>query len=356
MAIKFTKYFKEGDIIPLKSILDITKRAKYMFDEATITDDFFNIINPNDFENVEDISYICRKVQTLTKIPAINTKNVKKFNGAFTQMSKTTNVYIEFNPDDINISNAEYLNEMFSQTSVRGVTDAWVNTAKSVKSIANLFLMNPCIGGDWVLNLPKCLSMYQTFKETNLKSLKITAPLTDILSAFKGCKALTKVEFIGIPDTGLTKLGEAFTGGCKSLEEVIGLKFEPNANISLYSDLFDSYCTNLTKIEFYNIPKSIKIGSGTSWGHLLTVDSLVHCCKECMETGTNNTLTVGSTNLEKLSSVYVKVTGEAYVIEGSKRKDYTAGCTNIPCEVCESTDEGAMLISDYMALKNWTLA
>ena len=61
----------------------------------------------------------------------------------------------------------------------------------------------------------------------------------------------------------------------------------------------------------------------------------------------SRTLTVGTANLEKLSTVYVKLTSE---------EEENSSYPKLPCTVCESTDEGAMLISDYMALKQWTLA
>ncbi len=115
----------------------------------------------------------------------------------------------------------------------------------------------------------------------------------------------------------------------------------PNKEITLFSWL-EMTLLHLKK----NIKVNLQVGSGTSWGHLLTVDSLVHLCQELVNVGSSRTLTVGSANLEKLASVYVKLT--------VPEAEDTTG--KLPCVVCESTDEGAMLIEDYIALKHWQLA
>ena len=62
--------------------------------------------------------------------------------------------------------------------------------------------------------------------------------------------------------------------------------------------------------------------------------------------GSSRTLTVGSANLEKLTNIYVKLTDEPNNNLHSK----------LPMIQCESTDEGAMTITEYMAQKGWVLA
>ena len=101
-------------------------------------------------------------------------------------------------------------------------------------------------------------------------------------------------------------------------------------------------CSSLTNLTLYNIRKSITIGSGTSWGHLLTVDSLVHTIQELCAASSSQTLTMGSANLNKIANIYCKV------IDGSNEKK--------PMELCESTDEGAMTLTAYANMKNWNLA
>ena len=112
-------------------------------------------------------------------------------------------------------------------------------------------------------------------------------------------------------------------------------------------------CVRLTNLTLKNIKKSgLIIGSGTSYGHLLTVDSLVNTIKELWAyTSGSYTLTMGTANTAKLTDVYVKLITPTE--EQIANDPYINN--KMPCEVCASTDEGAMLITDYAVLKNWTI-
>ncbi len=123
------------------------------------------------------------------------------------------------------------------------------------------------------------------------------------------------------------------------VEQILNLDLE---NVSDYSNAFVG-CRNLKNLKLLNIKKSLNIGTYVIYGHLLTVDSLINTIKELIDTGSSLTLTIGSNNLTKLANTYVKL-----VTDDNSGK--------LPFEVCESTDEGAMLIKDYVTLKHWTLA
>lgn len=110
-------------------------------------------------------------------------------------------------------------------------------------------------------------------------------------------------------------------------------------------------CNNLAEIWIKNIKSSLQVGSGVSFGHLLTVESLVHLIGELRDTGSLLTLTVGSANLEKLANVYVRTID---ITDEMRAKDDLIN-EKLPFEVCESTDEGAMLVEDYTLLKNWAI-
>ncbi len=121
-------------------------------------------------------------------------------------------------------------------------------------------------------------------------------------------------------------------------------------NITNTMDML-SNCKALTTCLLKNIKVSLQVGSGTSWGHLLTVESLIHLLGELVKTGTTNNFTVGLANIEKLASVYVRLVD----ITDEMRANDDLIDEKFPFEVCESTDEGALSISEYLTLKNWTI-
>jgi len=143
-----------------------------------------------------------------------------------------------------------------------------------------------------------------------------------------------------------------FCCGCRSLETIQGV-IDLQSATSTYGMVSD--CSKLTTITLKNIKKEIQIGSGTSYGHLLTIDSLVNTIKELWDYSGGETtykLSMGTANTAKLVDVYVKlITPTAEQIEADPYIE-----NKKPCEVCESTDEGAMLISAYAYLKNWQIA
>ena len=188
----------------------------------------------------------------------------------------------------------------------------------------------------------------------NCASLK-TVPLFDTSAVnnmaymFKDC---TSLESIPSFDTHNNLCWYGTFSGCSSLEEVPALDFGKNNNS--FMGTFAG-CTSLKNCWITNIRGySLTVGSGTNYGHLLTVESLLHLCKELISNSSSSTLTltIGSANLTKLADVYVKlieVTDEMIAEDSNiERKK--------PFEVCESTDEGAMLIIDYVTLKKWKLA
>jgi hypothetical protein len=114
------------------------------------------------------------------------------------------------------------------------------------------------------------------------------------------------------------------------------------------------YCTALRDLNLKNIKIALGIGSGTAYGQSLTLESVINTVKELWDYSSGTTtykLTMGTANLEKIASVYVKLTT---VTDDQIAADPYIE-SKMPCEVCESTDEGAMTLTEYAELKNWQL-
>jgi hypothetical protein len=164
---------------------------------------------------------------------------------------------------------------------------------------------------------------------------------------FEGC---TNLEFVSISETIYTgDLSDAFRG-CENLESIQTIVGE--YGISLGANDYTFYnCKKLKHLSIKNINCNLKVGDGTpgsdyEWGHQLTFTSLFNLCKECIDCGHRNVLKVGKTNMNKLSNTYVKLTGAAEENESYPK---------LPMQQCSSTEEGAMLLTDYMRSKNWYL-
>lgn len=108
---------------------------------------------------------------------------------------------------------------------------------------------------------------------------------------------------------------------------------------------------NMKEIWWRNIKANLQVGSGNSWGSQLTLESLIHLIKELRDTGTLLTFTVGSANLNKLANIYVRT----IEITDEMREQDDLIDEKLPFELCESTDEGATLITQYVFAKNWQL-
>lgn len=187
---------------------------------------------------------------------------------------------------------------------------------------------------------------YFFHKKLNLYNLSGLIYFNDTSNAynmdkmFYGCQSLYVIPAL---DTKNCSIFNRMCYNCTSLTTVEQLDLR---SATLVTAMFNQ-CSNLTTLNLKNIPINLQVGSGSSWGHLLTLESLIGLCQECVQSTSSLTLTVGTANLEKLTGVYVKLTNEPEEVEGFIK---------LPMEQCESTDEGAMTIADYMALKNWVLA
>lgn len=279
------------------------------------------------------------KPSKITKLPLFNTSKCKTFNGAFSNLSNLQEVPL------YDTSNAEDVSTMFSGCgSLEYVPSYNLSKAKKSSSMFRYCYKLKRVSLD-LSTVETTRSMFGDCKSLLDADFDLSSN-KDANGMFSGCEA---IKTITLRNTSkVTDFGGIATN-CMSLETFTGLDMV--SVTSLPYSMFGA-CRAMTNLMLYNIGISLQIGSGTNYGHLLTLDSLINTCKECIKQSSSRTLTVGTANIEKLSTVTVKFTDPTIVpsetaIAVGEKGDVV---------VCEPTDEGAMYISEYMALKNWTLA
>ena len=198
-------------------------------------------------------------------------------------------------------------------------------------------------------NVSNMTNMF-TYCYSLAEALDIDASSATTLSGmFNTCNGLQRVSW---KNTSQVTNTNTMFQSCSSLKSVDNLDM---INVTSASGMFTN-CKSLTDLKLKNIKVSgLTIGSTSSFGEMLTIDSLVNTIKELWDfstSGLSKSLTIGNENISKLSNVYVRV------IEPTEEmiEDDTYIQDKKPCEVCESTDDGAMLILDYATLKGWTIS
>ena len=298
----------------LKQVLDFTKSAVNLFanlyDIETLPD---GIIQKTDTSNVGTTYGMFSNCQALKTIPELDTSNVRNMGCMFRGCAALETI------PELDTSNATEMSIMF-----RG--------GAALETIPELDTSN-------------AISMAEMFREcTALKTIPEldTSNVTDMTNMFKGCAALETIP--ELDTSNVINMAEMF-------RECTALKTIPELDTSNVPAMYDTFrgCAALETCLLKNIQC---VGINLSYSPLLTLDSLIYIIKELRNTGSSKTLTLGSTNKAKLSDTYVKLV----TITDDMRAADDLIDEKLPFEVCESTDDGAMLITSYVTKKNWKLA
>ena len=227
------------------------------------------------------------------------------------------------------------------------------------------------------LNTSSCINMQNMFYNclvlTTIPQLD-TSNVTNMSDMFSGCKKLTEIpqldtskatnmykmfsscsllESVPQLDTSkATNMSDMFSYASNLITvnklDMVNVNSNNNANMMFYM------CAKLTNLTLKNIKVKLTIGLGTTYGHLLTDESLINTAKELWDLtdSTAQQLIVSTPSLARFSEIYVKlITPTAEDIANDQYIE-----NKKPCIVCSSTDEGAMTLREYVISKNWTLA
>ena len=267
------------------------------------------------FLDVRGYMYLFYNCYSLTTVPQLDTSNATDTRGMFSRCTSLTTI------PQLDTRKVTNMFSMFEQcTSL--ITIPQLDTSK----VTNMSMM-----------------FYNCSSLTTIPQLD-TSKVTDTSNMFNYCTSLTTIPQL---DTRkVTNMSYMFQS-CKSLTTIQQLDM---INVNSASSMFYN-CVKLTNLSIKNIKIDLQVGSGTSYGHLLTVDSLLGLCKELITASSYKSLTIGSANLGKLANVYVK----RITITDEMREEDPLIDQKIPFEVCDSTDNGAVLITNYTKSKKWTL-
>lgn len=260
-------------------------------------------------------------------LSSFDTGKVTTFSGMFSGCNKLVNIRGLTN---FNTSNATDMSGMFRGCYILPSLDlSHFNTSK-VTDIGNMF--------------SKCVSL----TSLDLSSFDMSK-VTSAYTMFEQCKSLKSLDFSHTTTSKITNMNSMFNG-CAELETVIGLDmYSASAAQSVWAN-----CPKITNLMIKNIRYNLQLGSGTTYGHLLTDESLINTFKELWNlTGSSSkTLTLSTTSNARTEQIYVKLVD---VTDEMLAQDQYAG-NKKPCVVCEPTDEGAMTLKEYGISKNWSIA
>jgi hypothetical protein len=250
-----------------------------------------------------DLGGFCNGCSSLTEVPVLDYSNVESMIAAFQLCSKLTNI-----PKNLSFNKLQSANQMFySCSALEGEAD--------FRNIS-------------VLNSGK--SMFYGCKKLVTAKFNPSCKFMESSSMFYDCSSLTTVENLNIGSVGGSNVSGMFTN-----------------------------CSSLTNLKLKNIVGNLTVGSGTSYGHLLTMESLLNLFNETIYYSSgSHKLTIGSENLAKLTGEYeyVRPTGVYLDRNDNVVEELTHYETKIPVVWCSSTDEGAMTVSAYMSSKGWSIA
>ena len=297
--------------------------------KGTSLDDVMNNINTSKVTVMKGMFGYC---SNLTTIPQFNTSSCTDMSFLFNECTSLKNIPLL---DTSKVTNMEY---MFYNCKIL-TTIPQLDTS-SVTRMYQMFYYCSSLKTIPLLDTSKVTNMYQMFyqcsKLTTIPQFN-TSSCTDMGGIFQYCKALTT-----IPQLDTSKviwMSNMFTY-CSKLTTITQLDMNSATSV----DYIFHYCYKLSYLKLLNVKVNLQIGSGTSWGHLIEKDCLIQIISELIKPSSGTkTLTMGTANIAKLADTYVKLLEDD-------------GTGKYPFEVCKSTDEGAMTITDYCTAKNWTLA
>ena len=248
------------------SLLNATKSCYYLFNgyEGNSID---NLIKTTDTKNVTNMSYMFSGCISLSTIPTLTTSSVPDMSYMFNNCKELTSIPL------INTSSVTDMSYMFNLCV--GLTTIPLLVTAKVSNMSNMF-------GD-------CESLISI-------PLIDTSEVVDMSYMFGGCGSLTTVPLL--VTTRTTNMEGMFTR-CRSLTSIPALDV---SNTTKLDHIF-RYCSALEEIHMTGMKVSFDISASTKF----TQAALVEILNNLATVTTAQTLTMGATNLAKLTDADKKI-------------------------------------------------
>lgn len=336
----------------LQERVDKTNSCAYLFyNYSGDTLDFINKLNTNNVNNINYMFYWCTNLTTLD-LSWMNVSNVTSMQNVFNTCNKLNSI----NLNNWDTSKVNSMNNMFNSCSALTSLDLSSFNTSNVTTINSMF--NGC-------------SKITTLNLSNFDVSKVT----DMGSLFSNCKLLTSLDLSNWNTSNVKWMNNMFQSN--SNIETIDLTSFNTSKVQSMSNMFvndtklisilgiiDMYsctscnsmfggCYKLTNLTLKNIKINLQINNSD----LLTNASLLNTGQELWD-NTNNalggtrTLTMSTQSKTAIQSIYVKLVD----ITDEMRANDQYIDNKKPCVECDSTDESAMTLEEYIISKGWAIA
>lgn len=338
----------------LQQRVDATNDASYLFYYFGGKNlDFINKLDTSKVTNMNNMFSNCNKLKTID-LSNFNTSNVTDMSYMFYYCTNLTPIDVS-SFDTSNVTNMSYMfYDIFaletlnlSNFDTNKVTRAshMVGNCRNLKTliIPDGFLKN-ITDATWLFFYCEALTNFDTTKLD-------FSNVTNASYCFCGCKALNVID-LRFKTSKITNMEEMFSLGTtgNNLEQILGLDmYSCTKDTNLFFE-----CIQLKELTIKNIRISIVISTDRIAVNL-SRNSLLGVAKELWDnsgSSTAKTLTITTAHKTTLDGIYVKLVP---ITEEMRAEDPYID-NKKPFVECESTDEGAMTVSNYITVeKNWTI-
>ena len=333
------------------------------FNTSNVTDMTYMFYGCNNLTSLNVSNFDTGNV-TNTQSMFYNCKNLTSLDLSNFDTSKVTNMDSMFNGCNnllsLDLSNFDTSNVTNMQSMFGGCNKLTSLDLSNfdTSNVTNMFYM--FIGCQNLTTLD--LSNFDTGNVTNTQSMFYncdnltlldlsnfnTSKMTGMSTMFYGCDNLTSLDLSNWDTSNFAYFSEAFRG-CKRLKNIIGTLDLLNSTNT--KNLFYE-CSDLETVTLKNIKVNISMYSSK-----LTNETLINTAQELWDNtdnalGGSRKLTLSTTSKNNIANVYVKLID----VTDEMRAEDPYIDNKKPCVVCESTDEGAMTLTEYVISKGWAIA